>query len=119
MKIGIQTLLPTASFLNKRYSIEKDFPDDSNPAEAFQYLDEIVTAIHRKEFPQFYSNNQPLYLGEENLPEMQVDKPIPHTSLEDQIRSCKEIKVLESYRILIKNDPVLSKVYNEMMFKLA
>ena len=52
MKLGIQHLLPTGNFLNKRYSIEIDFPDDSSPLENFKYLNEVVTATHMAEFPQ-------------------------------------------------------------------
>ncbi len=36
----------------------------------------------------------------------------------EDIMSCKELKVLETYRILVKNKPELQAAYNEMYEKL-
>lgn len=81
MKLSIQTLFPTGNYLNKRYGIEMDFPDDSNPSENFKYLNEIVASIHMAEFPSLYKDGKPLYSnysGEEpeilpNVTQMQED----------------------------------------------
>lgn len=122
MKLSIQPLLPIGNYLNKRYGIEMDFPDDSNPKDNFKYLDDVVTSIHMAEFPMFYKDGKPLFLpnattvykGEE--PEMQVKEP-PKTLVE-QISSCTELKVLESYRLIAKTSPECQKAYDNKLKEL-
>ena len=41
------------------------------------------------------------------------------SSLEDQINSCQQLKVLESYRLLVKNNPDLEKVYLQKLKELS
>jgi len=79
MKLSIQTLFPTGNYLNKKYGIEMDFPDYSNPAENFKYLNEIVTSIHMAEFPSLYKDGKPLYSnysGEEPTEVQVKDQPV-------------------------------------------
>lgn len=48
---------------------------------------------------------------------MGIPKPKP-TSVDD-INSCKEIKVLESYKFIIKGKPELEKAYNDRLKELT
>lgn len=40
---------------------------------------------------------------------------VMNLSLEEQIQSCTDKKVLESYRLLVKNNPKLEKIYLEKL----
>lgn len=55
------------------------------------------------------------YIPEELLPEIQVKKELPlgaGVSLEGHINSCKELKVLESYYMIVRNNPILKEIYD-------
>lgn len=123
MKLGISPLMPTANFLNKRYSIEMDFPDDSNPADNFKYLNEVVMAIHMAECPQFYINGKPTYLpqvadykGEEPISEVQVDKP--GKSMIEEMEACATPEEILSFRFTIKNNEEQA-VYERKLSELS
>lgn len=126
---GVQPLLPVGNFLNKRYSIEMDFPDGSNPFENFKYLDEIVTATHMKEFPLCYSKDgKPLfsnYQGEEEQPVKQIKEPEPKLTKEEKQKKCITDTTtidgadgLKSFALLVKNNPHLQETYDNQLKKL-
>ncbi len=54
------------------------------------------------------------YISEEQLPEIQKND-VPkdqNVSLEDMLNSVTELKVLESYCLIVKNNPTLQHVYD-------
>lgn len=125
MKIGIQPLLPIGNFLNKRYSIEMDFPDDSHPPDNFKYLNEIITAIHMSEYPLCYKDGKPLfsnYQGEEaTVAEVQVDKPADKIDGWIQvIELASTVTALEKFKPTVDkaNDQRLTDAYNKQMKKI-
>ena len=72
MIVKYEQLFPTASYLNCRIGLETEIPDGSNVDMELTSLKDMAEAFHRKNFPQFYnSNSQPIYMGEDNLPEIQ------------------------------------------------
>ncbi len=58
------------------------------------------------------------YIPEEQLPTINVSKPLESMSFEEQIRSCKDIKILESYKLLVKRTEHLQSVYDKRLFEL-
>jgi hypothetical protein len=46
------------------------------------------------------------------LPSIQVEKPLEEMTIIEQINSCKEFKVLESYYFVVKNNAALQNVYD-------
>lgn len=120
MKLSIQPLLPIGNFLNKRYGIEMDFPDDSNPMENYKYLNEIVTAIHMSEYPQCYKDGKPLfsnYKGEEEQPSKHVEKVTDEVqAILDGINGCTEMEGesgLSTWWLKSKGNLTLSAAYKE------
>lgn len=134
MKLGIQPLLPIGNYLNKRYFIEMNFPDDSHPVENFKYLNETIMAIHMAEFPMFYKDGKPLFLpqsasysGEEvqqTVAQMeeqvvQLDNKKPKSELQallDGIESCTQIDgdgefSLNTFWLRAKGNLVTSAAY--------
>lgn len=128
MKIGVQDLKPTGNFLNKRYTIEKDFPDDSSVEDAFKWLDEAVTATHMREYPIFYKEGKPIfypikppvYEGEEE-PVIQQKKPTGIDKWIDEINKCTTIPKpdgLESIRTIADMNPVIKEAFNKKLKEL-
>lgn len=134
MKLGIQPLLPIGNYLNKRYFIEMDFPNDSHPVENFKYLNETIMAIHMAEFPMFYKEGKPLFLpqsasysGEDVKQDaaqieeqvVQVDnKPNPIESMITAITTCTEVAVLKTFEKLAKSKPEFQEAYDNTLKKL-
>ena len=129
MKIGIQPLLPTGNYLNKRYSIEQDFPDDSHPADNFKYLHELVIAIHMSEYPLLYKDGKPLYSNfssykgeEEPVIQKRVAATEPASTeagIIASIYTCTELKVLESYKMIAKKYPAIQAAYDQQLQKIT
>ncbi len=129
MKLSIQPLLPIGNYLNKRYGIEMDFPDDSHPADNFKYLNDVVMAIHMAECPFYYKDGKPLYLpqaattatynGEEMPKEIQVSKPSPESNMITAITTCTTIEVLKTFEKLAKSKSEFMEAYMETMGKLT
>lgn len=45
--------------------------------------------------------------------------PEGKTYIGDQIKSCKELKVLESYKMIVKGKPELEEIYNNRLKELT
>jgi len=126
MKLSIQPLLPIGNYLNKRYGIEMDFPEGSNIAENFKYLNDAVTAIHMAECPFYYKDGKPLYLpqtattatynGEEMPKEIQVKKGTnPTNNMITAITTCTTIDTLKTFEKLAKSKPEFQAAYDDRM----
>ncbi len=120
MKLGIQPLLPTGNYLNKRYSIEMDFPDDSNPKANFKYLNEVITSIHMSEYPLLYKEGMPLfsnYQGDEASPtekEIQVaEVPDSVQATISDINKCQSPEELQSFWLVSKGNLTILNAYKE------
>ena len=59
--------------------------------------------------------HQEIYIPDDKLPDIQVEKEIREQTLEEQIMSCEEIKVLESYKFIAKKDRHLQLAYDKKM----
>ena len=84
--------------------------------EAKQALDEckaLVNQYHNENMATSLEHQEP-HIPEHLLPEIQVkDNGLSHGStLEDHINSCTEFGVLESYYLIVKNNPTLKYVYD-------
>ena len=92
--------------------VEIELTESDNPENAFsmakQLVDEQLSKIiHQKDEMKGTQVRDVLsYINK------------PH-SLIDDIRSCKELTVLESYRIIVKNKPELQQAYDETFKKLS
>jgi len=118
MKLSIQTLFPTGNYLNKKYGIEMDFPDDSHPAENFKYLNEIVTSIHMAEFPSLYKDGKPLYSnysGEEPTEVQVKDQPVSDeiSSTIAELEKCMTLDELKAFWLICKGNLALSLEYKK------
>lgn len=95
------------------------------------YLNEGDSIINGKELAReyikeyIYKNtvDQPhiveRYIADEQLPDIQVDnKEIKESTLAEQIAACTEITVLESYKLIVKKDPLLQLEYDKKMYIL-
>lgn len=127
MKIKVEPLLPTGNYLNVRVGVELEVPDDGDMKSEINTLWDNILAIHMERYPHLYTKEgKPLYEGYKGEGDecrgtqiKNVEEPIkkePKRSAEDEmvssILSCKELKVLESYRLIARNNPIFQEAYN-------
>ncbi len=114
-KIFYQRLFPTGPYSNEKLGIELIIEPGETAEQGLTAAKMIIEKWHRDHHPELYVDHP--------APEIQPEKsqaPDKRTnSLIDDIRSCKELKVLESYRILAKTKPEFQAAYDEMIEKLT
>lgn len=81
-----------------------------------QYIRDYIQANTTFHSPIFETQSQPPEPSV--LPSIQVFRG-EDQSLEEQIMSCTERKVLESYKFIAKKDPILSVAYDKRMDELC
>ena len=65
-----------------------------------------------------HTHIQERIIKDEPLPEIQVEKELREATLAEQMMSCTEVKVLESYKFIAKKDPLLQLEYDKRMYIL-
>jgi len=126
MKVIVHPLLPTGNFLNCRIGVEMDYPDDFSLEQAINIEWDKLLAIHMKRYPHLYNEKgEPLYEKapmDDECRGVKIRDLSPegeYIPLIDQINSCKELKVLESYKLIVRNDEVLNHAYRTKLVELS
>src|SRR3990172_7780362 len=99
--VKYEKLFPTGSYLNERIGMEATLDDEEDEHKVLQLLKNLVENFHVKSNPQLADTiTAP-------VPEMQVDRGLPNFALENDMNTCTEIKVLETYKFLIRGNEYL------------
>lgn len=114
------------TYLQKKVTMDIILQEGDTPEKALDYALETVTAWNEStKKPHPSGNPNDLSWQETKLGPMivQTEKAIPEdqrkqTLIED-IYSCSELKILESYRLLAKSHPALQEAYDNMLKKLS
>jgi hypothetical protein len=88
----------------QKIAITAELQGEEDPRKALYELKKIVQNFH------FESNN--VEKKERKVDEVKRD-------LKTDIQSCKELKVLESYSLIVKNNPEMQEIYNQQKEKLT
>lgn len=128
-KIKYERQFPIGPYLQERIGFEAElgsvplptpvegmFPvRNETPEEAIAQLRQLCENIHKEKYPHLYIDNQPITI--EQVPDVQVGKPVVG-DIFDQMASCTEIKVLESYKLMVKGFPDRQAAYDLKMDEL-
>jgi hypothetical protein len=95
-------------FLNEKIGVEATIEDGDNPIEVLKSLKELADNFNKIANPHLGESQPPEPIV---LPTAQIEKPIGKSMVE-QIMSCGSIKVLESYKLLVKNNPEWQSAYD-------
>jgi hypothetical protein len=124
-KINYQKLYPTGNWLNERFGFDISIDEGDNIKETFKTLRKMADDIHKELNPPQESNDESIHSSQIENQWVRHEEPLPKPPQEIQIgnieagiRSCKDIKILETYRFIVKKDAGLQKAYDEMMEKL-
>lgn len=117
--ITYQKTFAIAPFLNEKIGIEIEVDDDISSDNAMKVAKAKVEIWHREMNPQLFNGSQPLPSGE--IPITQVEKNLsPEAKLIADIMTVTDMKVLESYKLLIaKKSEALQAAYEIQVKKLS
>lgn len=114
------------TYLQKKVTMDIILQEGETPEKALDYALETVTAWNEStkkaqpNMPPMDLTGLPPHLATQVV---RSDRPVPEVErkrkLMDDIYSCTELKVLESYRLLAKSSPELQQSYDEMLKKLS
>ncbi len=130
MKIKVEPLLPTGSYLNVRIGIEYDIPDMVTDAIIKGQINsswDLLVSIHRERYPHLYNEDgtakYEMYKGDEmkgthvrNVVEEPQDK-IERTMIEE-MEACSSYPEIQSFRFTIK-DADEQAVYDRKLNELS
>lgn len=116
MIVKYRRLYPYAPYLNEEIGFEVSIPDDGDPIAEVETLKELCDKAHKKLNPESLPTQTDYNTGQPR--EIQVEK-IEIGDLPTQIQSCKELKVLESYKLMVKGKADLEKLYLDKLEELS
>lgn len=115
-KIYFEQLFPTGQYANQRLGVEGTLQEGELYENAFAHAKSIVEAAFKSMNPEPLPPQTDYHSGP--TPEIQVEK-IEIGDLPTQIQSCKELKVLESYKLMVKGKSDLEKLYFDKLNELS
>lgn len=117
-KVFYSKKFPYAPFLNEDIGFEISLSEGENPIEALNTLKKMAEKYHRDTNPQLFINEVP---DKPVIAENKTNgKPLTRTgAIIHDIGTCKELKVLESYKLIAKNNPEIQQAYDSQFKKLA
>lgn len=125
-KVTFEMVFPTEPYRNFKLGIEGTIEPHETYGEAAMKAFEKVMGAGDKVYAALrlpISSQSSFANSIPPITEVQTEKPIPEdqrtNALIQDIQSCTEIKVLESYRLLAKKDAALQTAYKEMYQKLS
>lgn len=118
IEISYERIYPLASFVNERIGMKATLDEGENPIEAMNELRGKVDKCHVSPEENVLNSVQDYVspsVKDAILPTLHVVKdPIEEQEQKiiTEIRSCKSLKDLESYKLIAERNPVFLPVYN-------
>lgn len=105
----------TDQFRRKVIGVSVFIKEGEGTIEAEQYAEQFIKEYIQKNTVNPHVSGISEAADNNPVPEVQVEKEIPKTTVE-QIQSCTEINVLLSYRLIAKTKPEYQEAY-DLQFK--
>jgi hypothetical protein len=111
-KVSYQKLFPIGNFLNERIGFEASVDEGDDIFETLGKLKRMADQFHAENNAANIVPDSENSSHKENSEDREIGlKP-------EAIMSCKELRVLETYRFVIKGKPALEAAYNQRKFEL-
>jgi len=130
-QVSYQKTFNLGSYQSERIGVEIELSEGESPKEALDTAKQLVEEYHKENIKVAEPTTGEIYLENEikvNIGEVLYDFPKDKTpppppkqnpTISEQIASCTDIKILESYKLIVKKNPDLQEVYNQTMDKLT
>jgi len=112
-RISYQKTFNLGSYQSQRIGVDIILNPEDSADEAFAQARELVEKYHSETAPVMIADNPP-----EQVQQISNGKLTPEQNLIQQIESCQELKVLESYRLIAKTKPEYQTAYDNTLNKL-
>lgn len=118
-KITYAKVFPLGQYINERIGVEIQVEETDDAKMVLEKAKSMVERWHIDTNPHLYLDHVPDSFVSVTLPPGQREPDAPPLSqmeiMKKEINSCKELKVLESYRLIVKNNPELQETYNQKL----
>lgn len=127
MKIFYQRAYSIAPYLTERIGFEIDAPDECDPLEEIGTLKSLCDDAHKKLNPGLelevnYSSipGHPEYQKQQYPLESKAEltKQTAEQAMIESINGCSSIEVLNTFKLLVKNNPVFQSAYDKKLEQL-
>lgn len=116
-KVTYQKVFPLSPYVNEKIGIEIQVDEGETPEDCLLFAKDTVENWHKKHNPELQ-----LTLSDDQIAEIKVERDNTYNriaSIISDIYSCKELKVLESYRLMVKSSLELQDAYDKQYLKLC
>jgi hypothetical protein len=103
-KVNYDKLFPYAPYLNLRIGVEYIVEDGQDPKECLSMCSKVVEDFYKESNPNIPQCDEDLTIS--------VEPISPIESIKKDIQDCDSITNLESYRLIVKNNPELKEIYD-------
>ncbi len=114
-KVKYENLFPTVQYGNELFSMEGTVGEGETIQSLYDSMFQMAKVQHERNYP-FLS--EPQSAEPTTLPIVKTER-IEGLSVVEQIGTVKELKVLEGYRLLVKNNPEWLLAYNNKLKELS
>ena len=123
--ISYKQKFPTGSFLNCDIGFEASIGENENPEQALSTLQKLAESFHKSSFPHLYTESgKPITIEQaDEVPVVQKtneDSKLSATQrILQQINESSDEKVLQSFKLLVRNNSELQEAYNLRLKQLS
>lgn len=107
--VNYQETFNLGNYCSQRIGVEVSINEGEDAKQALETARQLVHEFHSQTAPTEH------FMGTQ-VSSIEPEDDIP---LVDQINSCKELKVLESYKLIVRNDEVLNAAYRKKLVELS
>jgi hypothetical protein len=117
--INYQKVFPLGQYINERLGIEIEVSELDDPLEVYKEAKRIIEEAHRAMNPQLEYESIP----STTQPPIPEQKPQPEErrigNIVEDINSCENLKVLETYKFIAKQKPEFQEAYEKKFRELS
>ena len=120
--ISFEKLFPTGAYMNEKIRVDISLNLGENPMDAIDEARKLVNENFEKNNPHLVNPDIPIISKHPEEKKVQFqwtemkEQPIDFVK---EINSCETLKVLESYKFIVKGKPELEKIYSEKLKELS
>jgi uncharacterized cupredoxin-like copper-binding protein len=109
--VSYAKLFPLGAFINEKIGVEISISEGEDARFALSEAKKLVHEFH-------FEQNKELYEMKGTTVTTIEPELVGELAIINDIKSCKELKVLESYRLIVKNNPELQEAYDNKLKEL-
>lgn len=108
--------------MNCDIGFEASVPPGEDPLVVLKQLQDLSESFHKSSFSHLYTESgSPVTFAEPEYHSHYVKQKevVAGNGLGADIDSCQEVKVLETYKLMVKGKPELEEIYNKKFAELS